>query len=133
MGRGALWDHGKNTLVCEPPKLTFPTWGSATSWPGLSIFSSLKCEGYYQHHEIVCSGQNCFEKEQNKNCKTTQTLGFIIIWVSEDFAASVSSGLSIEHVHQIQIFPEEQQQSRQQPQHGTRGLHSITNKKPFTY
>lgn len=38
-------------------------------------------------------------------------LGFII-WISEDFTASVSSGLSVEHVHQIQIFPDEQQQSR---------------------
>lgn len=38
-------------------------------------------------------------------------LSFIIILISEEFIASVSSGLNIEDVHQIQIFSDKQQQS----------------------
>lgn len=39
-------------------------------------------------------------------------LGFITIFISEDFTASVSSGLSIEDVLPIQISPATWQQSR---------------------
>lgn len=38
-------------------------------------------------------------------------LSFTIILISEEFIASVSSGLNIEDVHQIQILSDKQQQS----------------------